>query len=80
ELRNALEHLGEISGEVTNDEVLGIFFLSFVLGNRSNLLYHILRILNSKYKTAFLRLFFFVYGRLYLCLIPSEACSLRAFC
>lgn len=27
-----------------------IFFLSFVSGNRSN---HILRILNSKYKTAF---------------------------
>ncbi|EKB60373.1 tRNA uridine-5-carboxymethylaminomethyl(34) synthesis GTPase MnmE [Bergeyella zoohelcum] len=32
ELRTALEHLGEISGEFTNDEVLGNIFANFCIG------------------------------------------------
>ncbi|MBP7357136.1 MAG: tRNA uridine-5-carboxymethylaminomethyl(34) synthesis GTPase MnmE, partial [Cloacibacterium sp.] len=32
ELRNSLEHLGEISGEFTNDELLGNIFSKFCIG------------------------------------------------
>ncbi len=32
DLRNALKHLGEITGEVTNDEILGNIFLRFCVG------------------------------------------------
>ena len=32
DLRQALYHLGEISGEVTNDELLGNIFANFCIG------------------------------------------------
>jgi len=32
DIKRALEHLGEISGEVTNDEILGNIFSKFCIG------------------------------------------------
>ena len=33
-IKAALEHLGEITGEVTNDEILGNIFSRFCIGKR----------------------------------------------
>ncbi len=32
DLRNALNHLGEITGEVTNDTILNNIFMNFCIG------------------------------------------------